>query len=73
VLSRAPGHPDALYFLALFLAETAAGDAAQLRRARTLLDEVGKQDVPAPRRADVVRAAEELDRRIVAAGVGPAP
>jgi len=68
VLARVPGHPEALYFLALFLGDTAGEDVAQLRRARALLDEVGRVEIPAGRRADLVRASEELDRRISAAG-----
>jgi hypothetical protein len=73
VLARVPGHPEALYVLALFLGDTAGDDVATLRRARALLDEVGKQDLPAPRRADLDRAAGEIDRRIASGRTGGDP
>jgi tetratricopeptide (TPR) repeat protein len=70
VLARAPGHPEASYFLALYLADTAGDDVAQLRRARALLDDLVRRGV-APHRSDELRAAiEEIDRRTSAAGVG---
>jgi tetratricopeptide (TPR) repeat protein len=70
VLARVPGHPEATYFLALFLADTAGDDVAQLRRARALLDDVARLGLP-PHRADDLRGAqEEIARRIAEAGVG---
>jgi prepilin-type processing-associated H-X9-DG protein len=70
VLARAPGHPEASYFLALFLADTAGDNVAQLRRARALLDDLMRRGV-APQRSDDLRnALDEIDRRISTAGLG---
>lgn len=70
VLARVPGHPEATYFLGLFLAETAGEDVAQLRRARALLEEVARQGVPPQRATDLRHATDEIDRRIATAGIG---
>jgi tetratricopeptide (TPR) repeat protein len=70
VLARVPGHPEASYFLALFLADTAGDDVAQLRRARGLLDDLVRRGAPPPRSDELRNALEEIDRRISTTGVG---
>jgi hypothetical protein len=70
VLARLPGHPEASYFLGLFLADTAGEDVAQLRRARALLADVARQGPTPGRAADLRAASEEIDRRIASAGLG---
>jgi tetratricopeptide (TPR) repeat protein len=70
VLARMPGHPEASYFLGLFLADTAGEDVAQLRRARELLDGVARQGVGPQRGVDLRNALEEIERRISAGGMG---
>jgi len=69
VLARMPGHPEASYFLALFLADTAGEDVAQLRRAGALLDALARRGVAPQRAADLRGAQEEIARRIAEAGL----
>jgi tetratricopeptide (TPR) repeat protein len=67
VLARVPDQPEALWFLGLALAETGAGDAAKLTRAKEVLRRVGELQPEGPHAADLPLALAEVDRRLAAA------